>query len=537
MTTVILNVLRYKIVRENYKMNDENKALRQEIAQLKKEIEHLKAKEEDSYYFSASAQSSMLLDNIPEDGVTAKVAQSVINNVRELDFSQKLNTSSYVNVVFEKEEENIALMGLRVNLADQTVYPHSYNLHDKVVNMLAGLWHCPKPADFKEYGVYAGAGTVGSTEACLLAGLALKFRWRKWIGQRKNLNPDQVLGLRPNLVISTCYQAAWEKLFKYMDIEPRFIPTSYTKFTLDPQKIADVVDENTMGVVCIMGNHYGGHYDPVWQVNDVIEQINKEQGYQLGIHIDAASGGFVAPFQKDLPAWDFRLNNVLSISTSGHKYGESSCGTGWVVWRQREDLSEHIAISVTYLGGKADSYTLNFSRPASGVYVQYYKLLRFGLAGYQQSVENMMDNAEFLREGMRKMTYKGKPRFVFLDNGSSKCLPVVTAMLNPECEFSYDDIDLQHVISQHHWYVSGYKMGFNHPLTEEYLPIFIDNDADQTMFRIVVKNNLTRNMAVDLLEAIQESFNFMDSIDFSKLHEFDFKKLRHKDRRIITNHC
>jgi glutamate decarboxylase len=517
-------------------MDDKGKLL-QQIEALKAEVKSLKDKENDTYYFSENAKTSMLLDEIPHSGVTAKTAESIIVNARELDFSQKLNTSSYVNVVFEEQEEKIALMGLRVNLADQTVYPHSYQIHDKVVNMLANLWHCPKPDDFDEYGVFAGAGTVGSTEACLLSGLALKFRWRDWISKRKNLTADQVLGLRPNLIISTCYQAAWEKLFKYMDIEPRFVPPKSTTFTIDPAKIHELVDENTIGVVCIMGNHYGGQYDPVWEVNDAIEEINQQHGFQLGIHIDGASGGFVAPFQKELPAWDFRLKNVLSISTSGHKYGESSCGTGWVVWRQRKDLSEHIAISVTYLGGKADSYTLNFSRPASGVYVQYYKLIRFGTDGYQQSVDNMMDNAEFIRQGMRKMTYKGKQRFIFLDDGDKNCLPVVTAMLNPECEFSYDDIDFQHVVSQHHWYISGYKMNFLHPLTEEPLPLFTDQDPQQTMFRIVVKNNLTRSLAIDLLESIEKSFDFMDSIDFSKIHEFDFKHLRHKDRRHITNHC
>ena len=520
-------------------MIDDREILKREIEVLKARIDELKAvpKESENYYFSASAQSSMLKDDVPQHGVSASTACSIIKNVRELDFSQKLNTSSYVNVVFEKEEEEIALLGLRVNLADQTVYPHSYNMHDKVVNMLAKLWNCPKPDDFEEYNVYAGAGTVGSTEACLLAGLALKFRWRDWIAKKNNLTPEQVLGMRPNLVISTCFQAAWEKLFKYIDVEPRFIAPSVNTFAIEADKIADNIDENTIGVVCIMGNHYGGQYDPVWDVDKVITQINKEKGLQVGIHVDAASGGFIAPFQEELPAWDFRLDNVLSISTSGHKYGESCCGTGWVVWRKRKNLSEHIAISVTYLGGKADSYTLNFSRPASGVYIQYYKLMRLGIEGYQQSTINMMSNAEFLRQGMRTMTYKGKPRFVFLDDGHKNCLPVVTAMLNPDAGLSYDDIDLQHVISQHHWYVSGYKMGFEHPLTGEMQPLFHDQEAGKTMFRVVIKNNLTRSMAIDLLQAFEKSFEFMDSIDFSKLHGFDFSKMRHKDSRVMSKHC
>ena len=298
----------------------------------------------------------------------------------------------------------------------------------------------------------------------------------------------------------------------------------------------EAIDEHTMGVVCIMGNHYSGHYDPVEQVNEVVEEVNATRGYQVGIHVDAASGGFIAPFQPNLRPWDFRLNNVLSISTSGHKYGESCCGTGWVVWRQRKGLSEHVAISVTYLGGNADSYTLNFSRPASGVYVQYYQLIRQGLSGYQQCCDNLMQNAKFLREGLKAMTYRGKPRFTILDNGDTECLPVVTARLNPDCDISYDDIDLQHVLSQYRWYVSGYRMQYEHPLSRETLPLFYDQAGQTSMFRIVVKSNLTRNVAKKLLESFMSAFEFIDPLDFTKLHGFKTESLRHQDQR-ITNHC
>jgi glutamate decarboxylase len=338
-------------------------------------------------------------------------------------------------------------------------------------------------------------------------------------------------------VISSCYQAAWEKLFRYMDIEPRLVQPSAQTFTIDPEHVRDKIDEHTIGVVCIMGNHYGGQYDPVWAVDEVVQEVNAAKDLQVGIHVDAASGGFIAPFQPDLPAWDFRLPSVLSISASGHKYGESCCGTGWVVWRKREGLSEHVAISVTYLGGKADSYTLNFSRPASGVYVQFYKLLRHGLSGFRQCCENMMQNAKFIRDGLKAMTHQGLPRFILLDAGDDGCLPVVTARLNPACELSYDDIDLQHVLAQHHWYVGGYKMGFQHPLTEELEPLFTDAPADTTLFRVVVKNNLTRDMAEHLLASFEASFEFLNEVDFSGPNSPDLAKLRHKDHRRMTNHC
>ena len=515
-------------------MADEIEELRKEIADLQRKLRRTML---DNYYFSkTSLESIASAGTIPDSGMPSESARALIEDNHAVDFDQRLNTSSYVNVEFESDEKAVALMGLGINLADQTVYPQSYKLHDSVVNMIARLWHCPEPDDFEERGVFAGAGTVGSTEACLLAGLALKFRWRAWYRARTGKSESEVCAIRPNLVISSCFQAAWEKLFKYMDIEPRLIFPSKDQFTIDPSQIADAVDEHTIGVVCIMGNHYGGQYDPVGEVDKVLTEVNQAKDFQVGIHVDAASGGFIAPFQ-DLPPWDFRLPNVLSISSSGHKYGESCCGTGWVIWRKRKGLSEHVAISVTYLGGKSESYTLNFSRPASGAYVQYYKLMRYGRAGYQQVCDNMMQNAKYIRDGLRAMTHNGKPRFVMLDHGDDQDLPVVAASLNPECAFSYDDIDLQNVLSQHHWYVGGYKMALNHPITEETIPLFSDERAERTMFRIVVKSNLTRGMAQNLLDSFDASFDFLDSLDFSTMHGLDTMKLRHKDHRVLTNHC
>ena len=180
------------------------------------------------------------------------------------------------------------------------------------------------------------------------------------------------------------------------------------------------MDEKTIGVVAILGNHYGGQYDPVWEIDAMLQKLNKEKGWQVGIHVDAASGGFVVPFQDNAPRWDFQLPTVLSISASAHKFGESVCGTGWIVWRQRKELSEHVAISVSYLGGKADSYTLNFSRPAAGVFVQYYKFHRLGAAGYRAISENRMANAKALRDALKAMKHKGKPRSVMLEGRGGK---------------------------------------------------------------------------------------------------------------------
>eukprot|EP00590_Aulacoseira_subarctica_P008963 CAMPEP_0172437214 /NCGR_PEP_ID=MMETSP1064-20121228/72135_1 /TAXON_ID=202472 /ORGANISM="Aulacoseira subarctica , Strain CCAP 1002/5" /LENGTH=547 /DNA_ID=CAMNT_0013185665 /DNA_START=57 /DNA_END=1700 /DNA_ORIENTATION=+ len=465
---------------------------------------------------------------IPECGAPARFAKEAIVQAHELDNKPRLNTSSYVNVVREPEESDIALLGLSVNLADASIYPASVGIHDLVVNMIAKLWNCPEPdggvkptvstfssivstLDSKQHigNNYSGAGTVGSTEACLLAGLALKFRWRKWYAAKHGLTAEQVVSVVANIVISSVYQAAWEKFFRYFDVQPRFAkPKLSNKMRMEPSScLYDLCDEKTIAVVGILGNHYNGAYDPVWEINDVIEKINMENGYQIGIHIDAASGGFVAPFQENMPVFDFRLKNVLSISASGHKFGESTCGTGWLVFRHREDLAEHIAVSVTYLGDKCDSMTLNFSRPATAAFVQYYKLIRLGKSGYKKKVQQQMDVAKFIRGSLEAMTYHGIPCFEIVDAGGDNCLPVVAARMNPMLRFKFNSIDLQHALSEYHWYVSGYSLefeDFSKGSTGAISPLCSDEPETSTMFRVVVKSNLTMTLAVNLVKRIQQ---------------------------------
>mmetsp|Transcript_13446 Transcript_13446/g.28226 ORF Transcript_13446/g.28226 Transcript_13446/m.28226 type:complete len:389 (-) Transcript_13446:18-1184(-) len=353
----------------------ETQKLHEMVFKLAARIEHGESFE-TTYAASKSASKSRHYNEIPDQGMSANHVAAIIDDVHLCDFNPKLNTSSYVNVTSEPEERAVAVIGAEINIADASVYPASIELHNKAVNMIASLWHAPEPKNGDDY---CGAGTVGSTEACLLAGLALKFRWRKWYAERHGLSEIEVLAVRPNLVISSAFQAAWEKLFRYFDVEAKVVKPSLVKgkMAVDAKALVSLCDEKTIAVVGILGNHYNGNYDPIWDIDAQIETLNATKGWQIGIHVDAASGGFIAPFQEmsgkgTAGAFDFRLPNVLSISASGHKFGESICGTGWVVFRQRENLAEHIAVTVTYLGGSSDSMTLNFSRPASGPYVRKY---------------------------------------------------------------------------------------------------------------------------------------------------------------------
>lgn len=484
---------------------------------LKREVLRLRDSA-TQYYSTALSCNKSFADgygHIPVHGSDPVHCKEKLVQIHELDNRPRLNTSSYVNVVFEKEEEDIAIQGLSINLADGSVYPASINLHDRVVDSIAKLWNCPQNEQAEDSEHFAGAGTVGSTEACLLALLAHKFRWRKWYAKCHGLSEDEVIGVIPNIVIPTHYQACWEKAFRYFDIKPKFLSPEFHKFRVDPEDMRDLVDEKTIMVVGILGNHYNGTYDPIWKMDEILSEINAEKGFQVGLHVDAASGGFIAPFQEDVPAWDFRLKNVLSISSSGHKFGESSCGTGWIVFRHRHDLSEHIEVEVTYLGGVSYSMTLNFSRPATGVYVQAYKFLRLGLQGYHRKVQNQLETTMNFREKMRSVKWtNGEPLFEICDPDQEPGLPVFAARINPELDLDFDDFKLQHAISEFHWYVSAYRLSF-----EDFTkggktgPLCKDELSSASMFRVVFKSNLTQVLAEDLFCRISEIINHIKEIE------------------------
>lgn len=488
--------------------------LQAKIRELEETLDYVK-QQTSTYYSSKNAIVHLAHPDVPkvvpEKGYNPEHIKEFVRQEMELDFKPRLNTSSYVNVVQEPNELEVAMMGLSVNLADASVYPASTQLHDNVVEMIARLFHAPEP-DKSKGESFSGTGTVGSTEACLLAGLAHKFRWRQWYAKKHGMTKDDVVGVRPNLVISSCYQAAWEKLFRYFDVEPRYFKPSIKNFEVTGEGLAALCDDKTMACVGIMGNHYQGGYDPIRDIDAAIEKLNKEKGFQIGIHVDAASGGFIAPFQDNVPAWDFRLKNVLSISTSGHKFGDAACGTGWLIFRHRRELAEHIAISVSYLGGACDSITLNFSRPATGAYSQFYKLARFGMEGYRQRTANQMQIASTIRSALRKMEFNGQPRFEILGPDDC-CLPVVAARLNPKLNLKYDDVDLQHALSESHWYVCGYKLSYENYMKDgEEDSLFTDEDQEATMFRVVVKSNLTAALANNLIKAFEEVLPFLDDL-------------------------
>ena len=240
--------------------------------------------------------------------------------------------------------------------------------------MLGALWNAPDPEDV------VGVATIGSSEAIMLGLLAHKFSWqaREAAGLRTT---------RPNVVFGAETHVVWDKFARYFDVELRKIPMRPDQFVLHPDDVADNIDENTIAVGAVLGTTFIGENDPIAEINDLLVKTKKEKGWDIPLHVDGASGGFIAPFSNPDELWDFRLEQVASINASGHKYGLVYPGVGWLVFRDRSKLPEELVFSVNYLGGAQPTFTFNFSADAM-IQAQYYNFLRLGREGYRTSSQH-----------------------------------------------------------------------------------------------------------------------------------------------------
>jgi glutamate decarboxylase len=493
------------------------KTLKSFINKATKESLHNK-KNVDYPYYVFDGKTEYIPVIIPTNGTSENNAYELINQELSLDTSKVLNACSYVSPVHEDKEDLLVIKGAGINVADSNINHQTNVLMEKVVNMVAELWNCPKNEDYKKYGTYCGTHTNGSSEACMLGALSLKYRWKYNYSKKHNISMGEMYKIRPNMIISPLFQVCWEKIFMHFDIEPRIVPTSLKDMRLDHTKLEDYCDENTICVVGILGNHYTGHYDSIKDINSELNKINEKNNWNIGIHVDAASGGFVAPFRKS-KIWDFRLNNVLSINGSGHKYGQSLVGAGWVIWRYRKNFSDYVNTQVRYLGGIQDSFTLNFSKPASSIYSQLYKFLRLGMEGYRIVTKNQYDNAILITTLLKEFKYNGKPRFEIFNKIDMDSLPVISMRLNPKLKLKYNDIDFQNAMSMTKWYIGSYLMQYTHPITKKQERMFYDEDRDNTMFRITVKTELSKELILDsLITSIDSTLKYLDNQKTIQIH-------------------
>jgi glutamate decarboxylase len=411
---------------------------------------------------------------LPEGEMPAELAYRLIHDELNLDGNPELNLATFVTTWMEPEAERLMAESLGRNYIDADEYPQTTEIQNRCVNMLARLFNAPA-------GI--GCATVGSSEAIHLAGLALKWRWR----QRR-----AAAGLpaeRPNLVMGHNVQVCWEKFARYFDVEPRYVPLTEGRWVLGvPEAIAQV-DENTIGVVAILGSTYTGEYEPIEELSSALTDLNAHSGWDVPIHIDAASGGFVAPFLHPELAWDFRLPLVRSINTSGHKYGLVYPGVGWVIWRDPAQLPEDLIFHVNYLGADQPTFNLNFSRGAGQILAQYYNFLRLGRAGYTSIMTGLAQTASALAAAVEETGH-----FEILSKADT--LPLVCFRLVGERPYTVFDISAR--LRERGWIVPAYTLA--------------PNATDVTVLRVVVREGLSRDMADLLVADLDRTVHELDGV-------------------------
>ncbi|XP_022766887.1 glutamate decarboxylase 5-like isoform X2 [Durio zibethinus] len=352
-------------------------------------------------------------------------------------------------------------------------------LQNRCVNMIANLYHAPIGDGEKAVGV----GTVGSSEAIMLAGLAFK---RKWQQKRKSQGKPYD---KPNIVTGANVQVCWEKFARYFEVELKEVKLNEGYYVMDPVKAVDLVDENTICVAAILGSTLTGEFENVKLLNELLTNKNKKTGWDTPIHVDAASGGFIAPFVYPDLEWDFRLPLVKSINVSGHKYGLVYAGVGWVVWRTKEDLPDDLVFHINYLGSDQPTFTLNFSKGSSQIIAQYYQLIRLGFEGYKNIIENCIENTRVLREGIEKT---GRFDIVSKDVG----VPLVAFALKNSSKYSV--FQISESLRKFGWIVPAYTM----PADAQHVAVL----------RVVVREDFGRSLAERLVSHIEEVVKELDSL-------------------------
>ena len=413
-------------------------------------------------------------------------AYQIVHDEAMLDGNARLNLATFVGTWMDPDASKLYGEAFDKNMIDKDEYPATAAIEDRCWKIRAHLWHAPDPHHT------IGTSTIGSSEACMLGGLAMKRRWQQ--ARRAAGKPAD----RPNLVMSSAVQVCWEKFANYWDVEPRYVPITPEHPSLDGETVTALVDENTIGVVAIMGVTYTGRYEPVADIAAALDRVQAATGLDIGIHVDGASGAFIAPFLQPELEWDFRLPRVRSISTSAHKYGLVYPGLGWVIWRSTDYLPDDLIFNVSYLGGSMPTLALNFSRPGAQVLLQYYNFLRLGKNGYRAVQQASFDVARHLADKIAALA-----PFDLVGGGPD--IPVFAWRMKPGYTSKWDLYDLGNQLRQHGWLVPAYPMP--------------EAMTDLTVQRIVVRNGLSMDLADALLDQIRASVSYLDGLDGPLPHE------------------
>ena len=419
------------------------------------------------------------MSSLSDEGTGPEDAFDLISSELLLDGSARLNLATFVTTSMPERAHQLMANTADKNMIDKDEYPQTAEIESRCVRIISRLWHAP------EAETAVGCSTTGSSEAVMLAALALKWRWRER-RRAEGLPTD-----RPNLVTGANVQVCWEKFCRYWDVEPRLVPVEGDRLHLTGEEAVKYCDENTIGVAAVLGSTFDGSYEPVKEIAGALDRLQARSGLDIPIHVDAASGGFVAPFiQSDLE-WDFRIPRVASINASGHKYGLVYPGVGWAVWRDESALPRDLIFDVNYLGGHMPTFTLNFSRPGSEVVAQYFMFASLGFEGYRAVQQHSSEIAQHLAAGVADI---GPYHLV----SEGRDVPVFSFALDPSVA-NYTVFDVSDRLRERGWLVPAYT--------------YPENRQDLAVLRIVVRSGMTYEMAEHLLADLRSKTADLEKLD------------------------
>ncbi|KAF2028894.1 glutamate decarboxylase [Setomelanomma holmii] len=446
--------------------------------------------DDDDYYTatvygSRYASEDLPRHEMPDKEMPPQVAYRMIKDDLTLDGTPTLNLASFVTTYMEEEAEKLMVDAFSKNFIDYEEYPVSADIQNRCVSMIARLFNAPVGEEDNTI----GTSTIGSSEAIMLGVLAMKKLW-----QNKRKAEGKPFD-KPNMIMNSAVQVCWEKACRYFDVEERYVYCTTERYVIDPKECVDLCDENTIGICAILGTTYTGEYEDIKGINDLLVEKNID----VDIHVDAASGGFVAPFVNPGLLWDFRLPKVTSINVSGHKYGLVYPGVGWVVWRDHKYLPQELVFNINYLGADQASFTLNFSRGASQIIGQYYQLIRLGKRGYRRIMLNLTRTADYLSANLEELG------FIIMSQKGGEGLPLVAARLDEDLGKEYDEFAIAHQLRERGWVVPAYTMA---PHSEK-----------MKMLRVVVREDFTKSRCDALIADFRLAIQTLDQLDAKKIQE------------------
>lgn len=464
--------------------------------------QHQNNSEYDDLFNKQSAQNPLSKFSIPEKEADPKTIYQLIKDELMLDGNSRQNLATFCQTFSEDEIHKLMDDCLDKNMIDKDEYPQTAEIENRCVNIISALWHG------KENHA-TGTSTTGSSEACMLGGMAMKWRWKK-NRQSQGKSFD-----KPNLVCGPV-QVCWHKFARYWDIELREIPmetleNNSERYISNPEEVLKLCDENTIGVVQTLGITFTGQYEPIFDIAVALDKFEKTTGLDIPLHIDAASGGFLAPFCAPEVIWDFRIPRVKSISASGHKFGLSPLGCGWIIWADKKYLPDELIFNVNYLGGNMPTFAINFSRPGGQIVCQYYNLLRLGKEGYKKVQTGCYKTGQFLAKGIEELGIFD----IIYDSNPKKGIPAVTWKLKAEATYEgqkveFDLYQLSNILRERGWLIPAYS-----------LPL---NCNETVVQRVLIRHGCSYDLMALLLNDIKNAIHKLQKIKIIKINENCFCK-------------